>query len=58
MQVDFTSKQPTLDTNKGEKAFLIKNNEGDWKIVRGAWAGFKKGKAGKKGVGKCYIYYS
>ena len=52
-----TSKTPTLEPRKGEKAFLIKNNDGDWKIVRGAWVGFKKGRAGEKGVGRYSTYF-
>ena len=36
-----------LETKLGERALLIKNTDGDWGIVKGYWAGFRKEKLGK-----------
>ncbi|XP_060588854.1 uncharacterized protein LOC132744229 [Ruditapes philippinarum] len=36
-----------LNPKKGERAVLIKNNEGDWGIVIGCWRDFKRGIKGK-----------
>lgn len=32
---------PMLDTKRGERAMLIKNNKGDWGLVTGYWTGYK-----------------
>ncbi|XP_045187309.2 uncharacterized protein LOC123545092 [Mercenaria mercenaria] len=37
----------TLNPKQGERAVLIKNNQGDWGILVGRWTGFKRGVAGK-----------
>ena len=39
----------SLNPRAGERAVLIKNNQGDWGILIGKWIGFKKGVAGVKG---------
>ena len=39
----------TLNPRQGERAVLIKNNEGDWGIVMGKWTDFRKGVAGVAG---------
>ena len=36
-----------LETKLGERALLIKNTDGDWGIVKGYWAGFRKEKLGR-----------
>ena len=38
-----------LNPVAGERAVVIKNNEGDWAFVVGRWKGYKKGKAGVSG---------
>ena len=39
----------SLNPRAGERAVLIKNNQGDWGIVTGKWTGFRKGVPGKRG---------
>ncbi|XP_060588834.1 uncharacterized protein LOC132744218 [Ruditapes philippinarum] len=39
-----------LNPKEGERAVLIKNNEGDWGIVIGRWRYFKKGMKGERAV--------
>ena len=39
----------SLNPRAGERAVLIKNNQGDWGIVTGKWTGFRKGIAGLAG---------
>ena len=43
-QVGLKNKSHTLQSYEGEKALLIKNYDGDWRIVKGVWQGFKKGR--------------
>ena len=38
---------PRDSLREGERAMLIKNNKGDWGIVKGHWTGFKKGQPPK-----------
>ena len=40
----------TLDPKKGERAIVIKNNEGDWGILVARWDGFRRGIPGKRGT--------
>lgn len=35
----------TINPRQGERAVLIKNNEGDWGVVMGKWTDFRKGVA-------------
>ena len=37
----------SLNPRSGERAMLIKTNEGDWGIVVGKWIYFEVGRAGK-----------
>jgi len=37
----------TLDSCRGERAMVIKNDQGDWGILKGAWTGYVKGKPPK-----------
>ena len=37
----------TLDCSRGDRAMLIKNNDGDWGIIKGTWTGYVKGKPPK-----------
>ena len=39
----------TLDPKKGERAVVIKNDNGDWGILVARWDGFRKGIPGKRG---------
>ena len=39
----------TLDPKKGERAIVIKNNEGDWGILVARWDGMKRGIPGRRG---------
>ncbi|OAF71581.1 hypothetical protein A3Q56_00641 [Intoshia linei] len=48
----------TLVKRKGEKAMLIKNNRGDWGIVKAVWhAGRRNASNKKKGYGKLYVEF-
>ncbi|XP_062595777.1 uncharacterized protein LOC134257152 [Saccostrea cucullata] len=38
----------TLSPQKGERAMIIKNNEGDWAILVGRWTGVRKGVPGRR----------
>ena len=37
-----------LDPKKGDRAMVIKNNDGDWAVMRGRWTGVKAGTKGEK----------
>ena len=39
----------SLNPRAGERAVLIKNNQGDWGIVTGKWTGFRRGVPGIRG---------
>lgn len=39
----------TLSQQDGERAMIIKNNDGDWAVLIGRWTGVKKGKPGVRG---------
>ncbi|GFR81235.1 glycine-rich domain-containing protein 2 [Elysia marginata] len=41
----------TLNPKEGQRAVLIKNNNGDWGIAVGWWEGFQKRTSGRKGSG-------
>ena len=43
------SKFPTLDPVAGDRAFLLKDHQGDWGIAVGRWEGFRKGVPGTPG---------
>jgi hypothetical protein len=40
----------TLNPGAGERAIVIKTEEGDSLILVGRWSGFVRGKAGKRGT--------
>ena len=39
-----------IDPKKGDRAMVIKNNDGDWAVMRGRWTGVKVGVKGLKGI--------
>ncbi|KAK3102278.1 hypothetical protein FSP39_010151 [Pinctada imbricata] len=39
----------TLTPSKGERAVVIKNNDGDWAVLTGNWTGLRKGIPGEPG---------
>ncbi len=41
-----SSKYPSLNKAKGERAMLIKNNQGDWGLLTGYWEGYVKHEKG------------
>ncbi|XP_062595714.1 uncharacterized protein LOC134257087 [Saccostrea cucullata] len=47
-QVQSSNENPpiTLSPQEGERAMIIKNNEGDWAILVGRWTGVRKGEPG------------
>jgi hypothetical protein len=43
------SKCPTINFSEGERAMIVKDYFGDWGIIIGKWAEFRKGVPGKPG---------
>ncbi|XP_059177584.1 uncharacterized protein LOC131956954 [Physella acuta] len=46
-----TKKCVTLNPKEGQRAVLIKNNNGDWGVAVGWWDGFQRRLTGRKGSG-------
>ena len=55
MQIQDKEKCVVLDPQKGERAVLIKNNDGDWGILIGRWEGFRRGIPPKARNGKLQL---
>ena len=49
LQVSDPKACPSLNSKQGQRALLIKTEEGDWGILIGQWTGFRRGKPGTKG---------